>query len=192
MLSWRRPSLRRRTSRRRRRFTATWPAPPTHRTSNLFSTRWRMWLSPTTSGVAGFTKKQKVNISCIVDLIFQNVIPIVLLIEISFCFLFYWSRYLSVFCFTDRDIFLFSGCYWGISRSVTLRAAKETKNPPIYTKKPSPLHSIVKSEIERLLIKILYVLDDFRWFFWMIIVVHNWFEKTKCKWNSGQNITTNF
>ena len=29
-------------------------------------------------------------------------------------------------------------------------------------KKPSPLHSIVRSEIERLFIKILYVLDDNR------------------------------
>jgi len=30
------------------------------------------------------------------------------------------------------------------------------------TQKPSPLHSIVRSEIERLFIKILYVLDDNR------------------------------
>jgi len=25
--------------------------------------------------------------------------------------------------------------------------------------------------------------------FLMIIVVHNWFEKTKCKWTFGQKIT---
>jgi len=39
---------------------------------------------------------------------------------------------------------------------------KETQKEIPQTQKPSPLHSIVRSEIERLFIKILYVLDDNR------------------------------
>ena len=60
-------------------------------------------------------------------------------------------------------MFLFQAAIAG-SHARWLDRAKErnTKKKSHKHKKPSPLHSIVRSEIERLFIKILYVLDDNR------------------------------
>jgi len=52
-------SSRRRTSPPRRRYTVTWPALPTHKTSSLCLTRWRTWSSPTTSAAAAYTRNYR-------------------------------------------------------------------------------------------------------------------------------------
>jgi len=58
------------------------------------------------------------------------------------------------------------------------RPSKErnTKRNPTNTKAFSSSFHSEKWEIERLFIKPFFM-------FLMIIVVHNWFEKTKCRWN---------